>query len=114
MVPKIVPQLNKLKELSLPGKMAENDPKLAAKMTEDLGNRPSPVRLSFTKGRSGKPCSLLADFDEGSTDSDDSDDDYEYICGNCDHSKNVVKRVRWRKIFLWVLFFFLVYYMFFM
>lgn len=103
MVPKIVSQHGKLKELSLPGKMAESDPKLAAKMLEDLGNRPSPVRLSFTKGRSGKSCSLLPDFDEGSADSNDSDDDYQYICENCTHSKTGVKRVRWRIIFLWVL-----------
>jgi len=74
MVSSIVPQLSSLKELSLPEKIAKNDPELAAKIWEDFNYRSTPVRFSFTKGR-GKRCSLLWVVDEGSIDSDDDEDE---------------------------------------
>jgi len=71
MVANIVPQLRQVKELSLPKKITKSDPKLAARIWEDISYRTAAVRLSFTKGRSGKPCSLLPAEVEESTDSED-------------------------------------------
>lgn len=79
MLSNIVPQLVKLKELHLPETVAIDDPKLAAKIWEDLRYRPFPVHLYFTNDGVYQCCfsvseSLVpeaASFEE--SDSEDSD-----------------------------------------
>ena len=75
MVSSTVSQLSSLKELSLPEKVIKSDTKLAVDIWEDLSYRSTPVRLKFTKGRCGKRCTLLWDVDEGSTDSENPEEE---------------------------------------
>lgn len=101
----IVPQLIKLKELSLPEKIAKSDPKLAADIWEDLSYRTSPVLLRFKKSflyAEPCPCLFLPDADQellnselesdgdeisaASTEWVSSEDDGVYFSSNTDSS----------------------------
>lgn len=85
-VANIVPQLTKLKEISLPENVMKNDP-LAAKIWEDLSYQPAPIRLLFSKSRSAGRCPLLVDYgmmewdesDRSEEDSSDDSDDWESV-----------------------------------
>jgi len=55
-VSNIVPQLGKLKDLSLHETVAKTYPKLAAKIWEDLHYQPSPVYLYFTNDHVYQGC----------------------------------------------------------
>lgn len=59
MLSNFVRQLPKLKELSLPENVAKTDPKLAAKIWEDLSYQPSPVHLYFTNEHVYHGCSFV-------------------------------------------------------
>lgn len=58
MVNSIVPQLTRLKDLTLPETIIKSDQKLAVEVWEDLNYRSVPVRLSFTK-EPGNDCCLV-------------------------------------------------------
>ncbi len=67
----IVPQLGKLKELSLPEKIVNSEPEFTAKTWEELKYRSAPIDLRFTKGQFAKVCSYLPKLEEDSMNSDD-------------------------------------------
>ncbi len=69
----IIPQLTKLKAISVPDKITKNDP-LAATIWEDVNNHPvKAVRFYFLKG-DGR-CPLLSEVEEESLSSNDSEEE---------------------------------------
>ena len=90
MLASIVPQLRKLEDLALHESVAKDDPKLAAKIWEDLRYQSSPVNLYFTNDQVYQGCPFapvmlaeatsledtnIEESDSSSEDSDSSSED---------------------------------------